>query len=886
VCGNLVIDATEDCDGFSAFGGGTRCAGPGEDNACFYVCGDGVVGSEPGDGPLRGGCPPGWGCGQDGRCRRPSGMFTAAGPSWHMPVQSFAIGDVDGDGHADLIGNNQQTLMVRYGSPSADFQDSFEMNIRRPVGEVTYARLDEDHRLDAIIPTQEGLFVLLGSEGRTLEPVAYSSFNFEDDDVRFYAADVAATPLTEVLFFDKNPDGVVGGFVFSSAPPAQLAEPPGGVSVQPIEPVTGDVTGDGREEVIVAYPGGAAIHVYSIAGGPGEAGAESTFHLGAHVSLALPGPARVGQRMHMADVDGDGKLDLLIGLEGGQVAVAYGAGGQLEAPVIEPVFGTPTSLRPFPLAAGDLDGDGMADYVYPDRIVLARQTDGDREPDLLVPVAFATLGPWSDAVIGDFNADGRPDVAVAVDGDGAGAGATGIDILVQSEVGLFNRFPIDTRRPPRTSPRTLVVGDFDGDLVDDLGFAEDGREVAPDAVAVVFGARHGGFSAPVKMGELDVIMQLVPARMANAPSNFDGIFDLLVLSRTGPGTALAVLLGDSSRRMVSPFMLAEGPEAGPGNVHVPVRALVGDFDRDGIRDLLAVAVAFGAGSGDGDPGLSGRAQPSAWFLPGQGGGRIDTGRVGFTALDSYAGFNFLCSTWESMSLGPMGAGPSTGASEIVGVDDGGVCGGYAGESLAAPELLVVDVTLGAGGQPAFEPHHAQIDAALSSPGSVSAADLDGDGDLDPIVLFRGQHRTSSGEDGPIPGAGVAILWNDDGVPRSSQISIIEPPDTSTLGGVAAIFLDEDDHRDLVIITDYLIYQVLYDPELGTFRPAEPLFVDLGIQIFGEGGLLGVGDMNGDGLEDIAVVRGSTVTVLLAVPAAPLGAGFDDLARPQPAGGQR
>src|SRR5690606_21100078 len=73
-CGNLVLSADEDCDGVSAFDGAPG-GEPGTVNAGFYVC------DAAAPAPL---CPPGWGCGGDGRWRQPSGSFEITGNSFRF----------------------------------------------------------------------------------------------------------------------------------------------------------------------------------------------------------------------------------------------------------------------------------------------------------------------------------------------------------------------------------------------------------------------------------------------------------------------------------------------------------------------------------------------------------------------------------------------------------------------------------------------------------------------------------------------------------------------------------------------------------------------------------------------------------------------------------
>jgi hypothetical protein len=165
VCGNLVVDASEDCDGFSVFAGDTVCAAPTAENACHYLCSEDAS------------CPEGWGCGADGRCRRPSGRFEPAPESpWRFNVNELAVGDVDGDRHDDLLGNNEFSLAVRFGSSSATFLEELEVNIRPPTGPLTFARFDGDPLLDVLVPTESGLFALLGQPEREFDVVSYAQF--------------------------------------------------------------------------------------------------------------------------------------------------------------------------------------------------------------------------------------------------------------------------------------------------------------------------------------------------------------------------------------------------------------------------------------------------------------------------------------------------------------------------------------------------------------------------------------------------------------------------------------------------------------------------------------------------------------------------------------
>ena len=193
VCGNRVLEVGEDCDGSSAFDGGT-CGGLDTANACFYTCEDTT-------------CPAGWSCGTDMRCRQSAAGFELSGGPWTFDVDSFAIGDVDGDGLEDFIGSDREFISVRYGSASTSFDDFLRVRASQD-NPVTYADFDGDARLDVLIPNESGLSVLRGTEGRDLVSVAFSPFDLSDAAIDLQT--VRALPaddndvVEQTLFVDRN----------------------------------------------------------------------------------------------------------------------------------------------------------------------------------------------------------------------------------------------------------------------------------------------------------------------------------------------------------------------------------------------------------------------------------------------------------------------------------------------------------------------------------------------------------------------------------------------------------------------------------------------------------------------------------------------------------
>jgi hypothetical protein len=178
--------------------------------------------------------------------------------------------------------------------------------------------------------------------------------------------------------------------------------------------------------------------------------------------------------------------------------------------------------------------------------------------------------------VGDFNGDGKPDLAVA------NYGANTVSVLLNNRAGGFG---LAVNYPTSYVPIFIAVRDFNGDGKLDLAVANFGGK----SVSVLLGDGAGGFAPAVNFE-----VGYNPASIAVGDFNGDGKLDLATANLES--ASVSVLLGDGA----GGFQPAIDSPAG----YLPVSVAAGDFNGDGKLDLAVaqantsfVNVLMGNGSG-------------------------------------------------------------------------------------------------------------------------------------------------------------------------------------------------------------------------------------------------------------------------------------------------
>ncbi|MEO5925823.1 MAG: FG-GAP-like repeat-containing protein [Bryobacteraceae bacterium] len=480
-----------------------------------------------------------------------NGTFQSATsyPTGTIP-SSILVDDFTGDGKLDVVIFNagQNAISVLRGTGSGVFfpvvasPGGYSPN--NYLGYMVYSDLNHDGKLDVVIRYGfwDVLSVLLGNGDGSFQPARDYVAPPNNDSL-------AIVPLDDGRFLVFMRDGVTHDQIIMIAPGDGTIGAPTFIPTSGSSAIAaGDLNGDSRADLVLGSNGQAIVRINDGSGFP------------APVPYTLPGtPASLA----MADVNKDGKLDLVAALSNGTIGVLLGSATGTLGPVTTVAAGS----KPANLVFSDFNGDGKLDIAASQAdstsiyVLLGNGSGGFQSPTVLTNTAFGG-GLNLTVATGDFNSDQRPDLAVVAPlSDYFGAG-TALIYLGRGD-GTFNS-------PAQTSVPTIggaAFGDFNRDGKLDMAVSQ----IADGQMSVLLGRGDGTFGAPkffpINSGGTD---------LQAADLNGDGILDLLDSGCCG-ATSVTYLLGNGDGTFQAEKSLVSGKDT--------ARSVLADFNGDGRPDV-------------------------------------------------------------------------------------------------------------------------------------------------------------------------------------------------------------------------------------------------------------------------------------------------------------
>jgi hypothetical protein len=514
----------------------------------------------------------------------------------------------------------------------------------------------------------------------------------------------------------------------------------------------------------------------------------------------------------VGDVNGDGKLDIIVVNHGnpktsrfGTIGVLLGKGNGTFRKALQSNIG---SVFPTWLGVGDFNGDGHLDVVA----VVTGQAKmlsvflGNGDGTFRTGASYGIGPSFSAAVLGAFNNDGKPDVAEMYYCSG---GPCSVTVLLGNGDGTFKSGIVTPL--PQTVPRVMVVGDFNSDGNQDL-LVDNGN----GAGEFLSGKGDGTFSVSnvVFNGNL---LDRFPARDWNG----DGKLDLL-LGGGAVGAGISLGNGDGTfQRPVAWYDLGQ-------STHF---AGAFDLNGDGKPDVVALNDSdIGIGLGHGNVTLQAAmfSDCCIWARPLissdlNGDGKADIASSGGGGVQVALGNGDGTFTFSPGVPFPDGLGLGLRVADL--------------NHDKHPDLLAgngneyIGVALG-NGDGTFQ---SAMNFFAGGSGEFDLADFNGDGNLDLVV--------------PSGGFVNILLGNGDG---TFQSAVNQGFGTHAVYVVAGDF-NGDGKVDLVVLGSNGNTYIMLGKGDGAFKNP--------VVIAGAGSSVRTGDFNQDGKLDLAIFNGG-ITVFL------------------------
>jgi hypothetical protein len=500
---------------------------------------------------------------------------TGTGPS------VLAVGDFNGDGLMDVVTGNDDTantVSVLLGNGNGTFATHVDYPVGGAVAGIAVGDFNNDGKLDIVVVygfDPAKVAVLLGNGDGTFKPFTPTTAGFQGGSIA--VGDFNGDGKLDVAVSDN--ESTIPGVDIMLGNGNGTFEPPVGYATAP-DPrmvIAGDFNSDGKVDLATTN---AESETISVLLGNGD----GTFQTHKDNSTAIAASCISLAAGALSD---NRRLDIVAGCQAeGEVVVLISNGnGTFKAAKAYPV---PAGVDD--VALGDFNGDGKLDVAVTNAGTMVSILPGTGSGTLKAAVPFGTNYGPSGIASADFNGDGKVDLVTADDGAPFGATVATISVLLSNGKDMF------AARTDYSVGNENVTGAYSGiaaadltgngkpDLIVPITFAY------PYEISILMNKGNGTFkpfvSYPLPTGAVAVVA---------GDFNNDHKPDIAVANGNGTGV-ITVLLNSGTGTFPTYTQYAiNGISDG---------LAVGDFNKDGNLDIVAtngsqntISVLLGNGTG-------------------------------------------------------------------------------------------------------------------------------------------------------------------------------------------------------------------------------------------------------------------------------------------------
>src|SRR6476661_7202844 len=334
----------------------------------------------------------------------------------------------------------------------------------------------------------------------------------------------------------------------------------------------------------------------------------------------------------IGDFNGDGSPDVATANRDNNTSILLNTPPTgATTPTFAPKVDFPTGSVPNSVSIGDFNGDGSPDVAVANRfngttsILLNNTPTGATTPTFAPKVDFPTGSSYS-VSIGDFNGDGKPDVATA----NHYSNTTSILLNTTPTGATTPTFAPKVDFPTGNRPTSVSIGDFNDDGSPDVAVANTNS----NTTSILLNTTPTGATTPTPAPKVDFTTGAVPSSVSIGDFNGDGKPDVAVANRFNNTTS--ILLNTTPKVTAVTATTADGSY--------------------GVGSTIVIAVTFDAAVNvTGTPQLqleTGTTDQFATYISGSGGTALTFNYV-VQAGDTSADLEYLATNALTLNGGTI-----------------------------------------------------------------------------------------------------------------------------------------------------------------------------------------------------------------------------------------